>query len=138
MNSKTTVILFSVLVILVGALTFRAFIAPAGNGVQLLGAGGNPQPYFVATNTNWSCGSATSTLVLAGGATGRFYVGLTNKDLNNNIYLCKANTCTASNGITLAPNGGAFEQKIWIDNYTGPYSCIADTATSTLTGSYTQ
>lgn len=92
--------------------------------------------YWNTTNSSVACPSATSTALLIAG-TARNYFGVTN-DGSNNVYVCKGATCAVSTGIRLNSSGGAYEQQIANDGYTGPYSCIAASATTTVNITYSQ
>lgn len=138
MNSKFSNIALTILVLLVGAVALHSYTAPAAApATGLLGSAVTGPLYYTVTNTSISCPSATSTVVLAAGS-GRNYFGATNNDATNAIYICKGTSCTASTGLRLNAPGGAYEQKIATDGYTGAYSCISNSATSTLTITYSQ
>ena len=82
---------------------------------------------YTATNSSVNCSAATSTLVLGGSGLTSF---IATDDGANNIYLCRAASgCTVGTGMRLNANGGQFSQG---DTYQGSYSCIASTATSSL------
>lgn len=88
----------------------------------------------VVTNTHVSVSASTSTLVLAGTG-GRQFVALSN-DSSNNIYCFFGDAATVDNGILLSANGVMTLD--YANLYTGDISCIAKTATSTLTITYAQ
>lgn len=133
---------FSAILILIAAAIVWGIMNVGGHDAQspqtqtLQGLQTAPQ-YLTATNSSVACPAVTSTLVVAGGGTRNNFTG-TNKDASNKIYLCKALTCATSTGMTIYPGGGAYEQLVSTDGYNGPYSCISDGATSTLTDSYNQ
>jgi len=117
--------LAAVLIGVASSLITIAHVQPTNT----LGIATNQVPYKIATNGSTFCSAATSTLI-ADRDPARTSFATTN-DSANTIYLCKAtSTCAADTGIRLNANGGAYEQN---DGYIGAYSCIATTATSTLT-----
>lgn len=137
-ENKFSNIALGFLVLFVGVIGFHALSTPAPqNNAPLLGSAVTAPLYSTVTNTSINCPSATSTTVLAAGS-GRNYLGATNNDASNAIYICKAAQCSANTGLRLNAPGGAYEQKIATDGYTGVYSCIASSATSTLTITYSQ
>lgn len=139
-ENKFSKIALGILLLFAGIIALHEFFAPAGtpqNPVPVLGSAVTAPLYYSVTNTSISCPSATSTTVLAAGS-GRNYFGATNNDASNAIYICKGAQCTVNTGLRLNAPGGAYEQKIATDGYTGVYSCIASSATSTLTITYSQ
>lgn len=139
-ENKFSNIALGIVVLFVGLIALHGFLPPAAapqNTRPLLGSAVTAPLYNTVTNTSISCPSATSTTVLAAGS-GRNYFGATNNDASNAIYICKAAQCSANTGLRLNAPGGAYEQKIATDGYTGVYSCIANSATSTLTITYSQ
>lgn len=139
-ENKFSNIALGILVLFAGVIALHAVFTPVSAPVRptpVLGSAVTAPLYNVVTNTSISCPSATSTMVLAAGS-GRNYFGATNNDASNAIYICKAAQCTVNTGLRLNAPGGAYEQKIATDGYTGVYSCIASSATSTLTITYSQ
>ena len=127
------------LIIITAAILFVGFLGyhPSQPVQTPLGAAVSAPLYYSATNTSVACPSATSTTLLAGG-TARSYFAAVNNDASNQIYVCKGSSCSVNTGVRLNAAGGSYEQFISQDGYTGIYSCIAATATSTLTITYAQ
>lgn len=140
MNSKLINILLVLIALFVGAIgaigikNFTTPIAPAQSCANspVLGSAISAPLYWTVTNSSVACSAATSTLII-GSETSRNYFAATNNDSANQIYICKGASCSASTGVRLNAPGGSYEQTIANDGYVGPYSCIASTATSTLT-----
>lgn len=129
MKLKDYIIIAIIVCAIVGV---AAVVTKEGQPTPLVQGLQTAPQYLTATNSGVSCPSTTSTLVVAGGGSRNNFTA-TNAATSSVIYLCKGLTCSASTGMTLFQNGGAYEQLVTTDAYNGPYSCIAGLSTSTLT-----
>lgn len=122
----------AIAVILLGVIAF------SGNNAPFVGGPSTDLNYYkTATNSQITCGVASTTVLAAASGSGQRMSFELTVASSTAITLCKSGTtCTEGAGLTINGSGGSFTQE---DAYFGAYTCIGNgSASSTIGISYSQ